>query len=57
MASFLFHLELLIIFYFLPPFLGIKETQHLSRLDGENGAKEALDAGPIGLGGEPGKTP
>jgi hypothetical protein len=57
MASSLFHLELLIIFYFLPPFLGIKETRRLSRLIGENGAKEALDAGVFRSGDEPGKMP
>jgi len=57
MTSSLFHLELIIIFYFLPLFLGIKETRRLSRLIWGNEAKEAPDAGGYRLGDEPGKTP
>jgi len=58
MMSSLFHLELLIIFYFLPSFLGIKETRRLSRLmRGEVKTSEELDAGVFRSGDEPGKKP
>jgi len=58
MASSLFHLELLIIFYFLPLFLGIKETRRLKRLIWEEmKLRKGLDAGVFRSGDEPGKTP
>jgi len=52
-----FHLDLLIISYFSPLFLGIKETRRLRRLKWGYEAKEAPDAGGYRLGDEPGKIP
>jgi len=58
MASSLFHLEPLIIFYFLPLFFRNKRNPAPKQIDaGKRKAKEALDAGGYKSGDEPGKTP